>query len=69
MDGNTCQGTGTCTQTCNAGGMQGTRTCTCEGGDYNCPMGGGSCMVGDGAGAVERRPFADACQLAGTAAS
>ena len=47
-DGNDCTGNATCTQTCSAGGMQGTRTCTCQGGEYNCPMGGGSCMTGDG---------------------
>jgi hypothetical protein len=47
-DGNACTGTSTCTQMCMTDGMQGTRTCTCQGGEYNCPFGGASCMVGDG---------------------
>ena len=46
VDNGTCTGTMTCTQTCTTGGgMPGTRTCACMGGNYNCPMGGGSCVA------------------------
>jgi hypothetical protein len=48
MNGGTCSAGFTCTQMCGIG-MQGRRTCTCAGGEITCPMGIGSCVMGDAA--------------------